>query len=225
MDARYDKEAVSMKKQELIKSSFALISAIVMIIVSLTGYRTVLPTGLAFMPLAGVIAIGLSLSLGAKWSLPTTIIAVVIMMLIGTADWVVLLDFILLLIVVGLIINWQVPLDQDLTHQQLLRLAILTGLFQFAVMIVIYGLIGLIVAGSMATSLTFVGLILPNAILTGLLYAFLGAPIALLMRWLLRQFLHVDSNHHNSGNDDHQRGSVIIDLSNKKAHQDQKEDH
>ena len=144
----------------------------------------------------------------------------------GTADWVVLLDFILLLIVVGLIINWQVPLNRDLTHQQLLRLAILTGLFQLVLMLVMYGLIGLVVAGSIATSLTFIGLVLPNAILTGLLYAFLGAPVALIMRWLLRQFLHVGSDHHDSGNDDdHQQGSVIIDLSNKQEKQDQKEDH
>ena len=90
-----------MKKQTLIKTLLAIAAGILMLLVSFTGFQTVLPTGEAFMPLAGVIAVGTAVALGINISFIVTIISTIIMFVLGTADWVILVDFIIVLIVVG----------------------------------------------------------------------------------------------------------------------------
>ena len=209
MDARHSKEAVSMKKQTLIKTLLAIAAGILMILISFTGFQTILPTGEAFMPLAGVIAVGIAVALGINIAFIVTLVSAIIMIVLGTADWVILVDFIVILIVVGLILRKQVPLSIDLNHSQLLWLAIFTGL----------------VTGTPTGGLTFVQLIIPNALLTGLLYGFLVAPISLIFRWVARKALHIDNNHHNdSGNSagDKQGGSIIVDLRSAKNKKDDK---
>ena len=126
MDARYSKEAFSMKKQTLIKTLLAITAGILMILISFTGFQTILPTGKAFMPLAGVIAVGIAVALGINIAFIVTLVSAIIMIVLGTADWVILVDFIVILIVVGLILRKQVPLSIDLNHSQLLWLAIFT---------------------------------------------------------------------------------------------------
>ena len=116
MDARYSKEAFSMKKQTLIKTLLAITAGILMILISFTGFQTILPTGKAFMPLAGVIAVGIAVALGINIAFIVTLVSAIIMIVLGTADWVILVDFIVILIVVGLILRRQVPLSIDLNH-------------------------------------------------------------------------------------------------------------
>ena len=209
-----------MKKQTLIKTLLAIAAGILMILISFTGFQTILPTGEAFMPLAGVIAVGIAVALGINIAFIVTLVSV-----LGTADWVVLVDFIVILIVVGLILRKQVPLSIDLNHSQLLWLAIFTGLVQLFFISIFYGLIGLVLTGTPTGGLTFVQLIIPNALLTGLLYGFLVAPISLICRWVARKALHIDNNHHNdSGNSagDKQGGSIIVDLRSAKNKKDDK---
>ena len=225
MDARHSKEAVSMKKQTLIKTFLAIAAGILMILISFTGFQTILPTGEAFMPLAGVIAVGIAVALGINIAFIVTLVSAIIMIVLGTADWVILVDFIVILIVVGLILRKQVPLSIDLNHSQLLWLAIFTGLVQLFFISIFYGLIGLVLTGTPTGGLTFVQLIIPNALLTGLLYGFLVAPISLICRWVARKTLHIDNNHHNdSGNSagDKQGGSIIVDLRSAKNKKDDK---
>ncbi len=225
MDARHSKEAVSMKKQTLIKTLLAIAAGILMILISFTGFQTILPTGEAFMPLAGVIAVGIAVALGINIAFIVTLVSAIIMIVLGTADWVILVDFIVILIVVGLILRKQVPLSIDLNHSQLLWLAIFTGLVQLFFISIFYGLIGLVLTGTPTGGLTFVQLIIPNALLTGLLYGFLVAPISLICRWIARKALHIDNNHHNdSGNSagDKQGGSIIVDLRSAKNKKDDK---
>lgn len=215
------------KKPILIKSALAVLAGILMLLVSFTGFQTILPTGEAFMPLAGIIAVGLAVALGLNIALITTIISTIIMIVIGTADWVTLVDFIIILIVVGLILNKQVPLAVDLSHQQLLWLAIFTGLVQLFFISIFYGLIGLVLTGSSVGGLAFVQLIIPNALLTGLLYGFLIAPISLFFRWTARKALGIN-NHYRHRRDadespeDQRERSVIVDLS---SHKNDKKDH
>ncbi|GGI63025.1 hypothetical protein [Limosilactobacillus caviae] len=213
-----------MKKQTLIKTLLAIAAGILMLLVSFTGFQTVLPTGEAFMPLAGVIAVGTAVALGINISFIVTIISTIIMFVLGTADWVILVDFIIVLIVVGLILKKQVPLNIDLNHQQLLWLAIFTGLVQLFFISAFYGLIGLVLTGSPTGGLTFVQLIIPNALLTGLLYGFLVAPISLIFRWVARKALHIDNHHDDSSNsaDTKHQGSIIVDLRNSKNKDDKK---
>lgn len=224
MDARHSKEAVSMKKQTLIKTFLAIAAGILMILISFTGFQTILPTGEAFMPLAGVIAVGIAVALGINIAFIVTLVSAIIMIVLGTADWVILVDFIVILIVVGLILRKQVPLSIDLNHSQLLWLAIFTGLVQLFFISIFYGLIGLVLTGTPTGGLTFVQLIIPNALLTGLLYGFLVAPISLICRWVARKTLHIDNNHHNEGNSagDKQGGSIIVDLRSAKNKKDDK---
>ena len=225
MDARHSKEAVSMKKQTLIKTFLAIAAGILMILISFTGFQTILPTGEAFMPLAGVIAVGIAVALGINIAFIVTLVSAIIMIVLGTADWVILVDFIVILIVVGLILRKQVPLSIDLNHSQLLWLAIITGLVQLFFISIFYGLIGLVLTGTPTGGLTFVQLIIPNALLTGLLYGFLVAPISLICRWVARKTLHIDNNHHNDlGNSagDKQGGSIIVDLRSAKNKKDDK---
>lgn len=225
MDARHSKEAFSMKKQTLIKTLLAIAAGILMILISFTGFQTILPTGEAFMPLAGVIAVGIAVALGINIAFIVTLVSAIIMIVLGTADWVILVDFIVILIVVGLILRKQVPLSIDLNHSQLLWLAIFTGLVQLFFISIFYGLIGLVLTGTPTGGLTFVQLIIPNALLTGLLYGFLVAPISLICRWIARKALHIDNNHHNdSGNSagDKQGGSIIVDLRSAKNKKDDK---
>lgn len=225
MDARYSKEAFSMKKQTLIKTLLAIMAGILMILISFTGFQTILPTGKAFMPLAGVIAVGIAVALGINIAFIVTLVSAIIMIVLGTADWVILVDFIVILIVVGLILRKQVPLSIDLNHSQLLWFAIFTGLVQLFFISIFYGLIGLVLTGTPTGGLTFVQLIIPNALLTGLLYGFLVAPISLIFRWVARKALHIDNNHNNdSGNsaDDKQGGSIIVDLRSAKNKKDDK---
>ncbi|MBD5806702.1 hypothetical protein DTK66_06190 [Lactobacillus sp. M31] len=225
MDARYSKEAFSMKKKQILtKTLLTIVAGVLMILISFTGFQTILPTGEAFMPLAGVITVGIAVALGINISLIVTIISTIIMIVIGTADWVVLVDFIVILIVVGLILNKQVPLSTDLNHQQLLWLAIFTGLVQLFFISIFYGLIGLVLTGSPAGGLTFVQQIIPNALLTGLLYGFLVAPISLIFRWVARKALHVNDHHDdsNDGSSNNHGGSIIVDLSNQKNKKEDK---
>ena len=225
MDARHSKEAVSIKKQTLIKTLLAIAAGILMILISFTGFQTILPTGEAFMPLAGVIAVGIAVALGINIAFIVTLVSAIIMIVLGTADWVILVDFIVILIVVGLILRKQVPLSIDLNHSQLLWLAIFIGLVQLFFISIVYGLIGLVLTGTPTGGLTFVQLIIPNALLTGLLYGFLVAPISLICRWVARKALHIDNNHHNdSGNSagDKQGGSIIVDLRSAKNKKDDK---
>ena len=225
MDARYSKEAFSMKKQTLIKTLLAITAGILMILISFTGFQTILPTGKAFMPLAGVIAVGIAVALGINIAFIVTLVSAIIMIVLGTADWVILVDFIVILIVVGLILRKQVPLSIDLNHSQLLWLAIFTSLVQLFFISIFYGLIGLVLTGTPTGGLTFVQLIIPNALLTGLLYGFLVAPISLIFRWVARKALHIDNNHNNdSGNSagDKQGGSIIVDLRSAKNKKDDK---
>lgn len=177
------------------------------------------------MPLAGVIAVGIAVALGINIAFIVTLVSAIIMIVLGTADWVILVDFIVILIVVGLILRKQVPLSIDLNHSQLLWLAIFTGLVQLFFISIFYGLIGLVLTGTPTGGLTFVQLIIPNALLTGLLYGFLVAPISLICRWVARKTLHIDNNHHNdSGNSagDKQGGSIIVDLRSAKNKKDDK---
>src|SRR5699024_11872363 len=122
------------------------ISGILMILISFTGFQTILPTGEAFMPLAGVIAVGIAVALGINIAFIVTLVSAIIMIVLGTADWVILVDFIVILIVVGLILRKQVPLSIDLNHSQLLWLAIFTGLVQLFFISIFYVLIGLVLS-------------------------------------------------------------------------------
>ena len=48
------------------------------------------------MPLAGVIAVGIAVALGINIAFIVTLVSAIIMIVLGTADWVILVDFIVI---------------------------------------------------------------------------------------------------------------------------------
>lgn len=204
-----------MKKQGLIKGAIAFLSGVIMLLLTMVAFKTVIPTGVAFMPLAGIVTVGLAVTLDWRLSLITTVVATVIAMLMGTADWVTLVSYLVVLLAVWLATRGQATLAVIVSHQQLRWLAIVTGLVQLFYLGIIYGVIGLVLGGTTA-SLTFIQQIIPLAVLTGLVYGFLVAPIALAMRWVAKKLLHID-DHHNDDSQGNDGRSVIVDLSD---HQD-----
>ncbi|WP_076461578.1 hypothetical protein [Limosilactobacillus caccae] len=207
-----------MKKQGWIKAGIAALAAILMILLSFVGVQTVMPTGLAFMPLAGIIAVGLALTLNWLLTVVAVIVATVVVILLGNADWVTASCYLVILLAVWLIIHDQLTLQTRVSHQQLRWLAVVTGLVSLIYLCIIYGLIGWVVGGTTTASLAFIQQIIPIALLTGLLYGFLVAPVAMVMRWGAKKVLQIDDHHDDQ---DGGSGSVIVDLSD---HHDKKED-
>lgn len=174
---------------------FAVVAVVLMVLAGFVSVRFVLPTGIFVAPWAGIISQAVLLAAGTGWAFLTTVIALIIMFMIGTVGWVAVIDILLTVALLAWLIGWQIPRDQDVTHQQLIFLGLVAGLLQ---LVLIEG--GLAVAGWLfdaqgATAWAFVRLGFSTSILTALLYAVLTPLLAIAARWLWQRWVApVDDN-------------------------------
>lgn len=178
-----------MNNKFLKRMGLGILLAVLMVVVSLVSFRTVLPVGTYTAPLAGILMVGGLLSLGIMTTGVATVIALIVMMLLGTGNWVTFFSLLILLFILVRLINWQVALKDKLAQQQMIIIGIIAGISQL-ILSELGGLImGWIFNHQITTGWTFMGALLPSEILTTLLYAILVPPMIMGSRWLARQLL------------------------------------
>lgn len=201
-----------MKKEWSKIAGLDFLALVVMILVGLISFRTVAPTGVLIAPVAGIISLAVTIALGTVSGLLVALVGGIILMFFQNADWLLVLNFVLLVVAVGWVIGWRIPLSRRLSHQQLIWLGILCGIVELLLTILLTVFVGWQTDGNW---LAFVRLNLLPTILTALLDAVLVGPVALVLRWLAKQVLPPDD----AGEDSQPQGSVEINLSEKKKKQ------
>lgn len=176
-----------MKKQSYQKLVVMVVSLVLMVLVSLVGWRVVLPSGVFTTPLAGIISLAAVLTVGTGAAVVVTVIGLVVMFLLGTADWVTCFDILVTVLVVGRVINWRIPLTEKVATQQLILLGIIAGICQVVVIELAMFAAGWLFNGQLATGWAFVRLAFPLGILTALVYAVCLWPVGVGGRWLARK--------------------------------------
>lgn len=200
MAARHVKEAALMKMKKQLKTAGIIILAVVlMLLLGVNSWRISAPTAVLVAPLAGLVAVSMTIGLG--------------LLLLASADWPLVLNFLVLALLVGWLIGWRIPLGQRVTQQQLIWLGIVAGISEFILNLVQAALVGALTG---AGWLIFIRLALLPGVLMALLYAVLVGPLAAFWRWLGRQVLPPEEQEGDSENSP--QGSVEIDLSNKDKH-------
>lgn len=199
-----------MKKRYWGKVAGLIVLAIVlMVLVGLISFRTVVPTGVLIAPLAGIVSVAMTIALGTGPGILTAAIAGIVLHFLQAADWLLVVNFLLLTVFIGWLIGWRLPRSQRVTHQQLIWLGIVSGISELLITVIITALFGWLTGGNW---LVFVRLNLLPTILTILCDAVFIAPLAFFFRWLAQQLLPPE----NTGADPKQQGSVEINLSKKK---------
>ncbi len=211
MAARHVKEAALMKIKKQLKTAGIIILAVVlMLLLGVNSWRISAPTAVLVAPLAGLVAVSMTIGLGTVSGVATALVGGLGLLLLASADWPLVLNFLVLALLVGWLIGWRIPLGQRVTQQQLIWLGIVAGISEFILNLVQAALVGALTG---AGWLIFIRLALLPGVLTALLYAVLVGPLAAFWRWLGRQPEEQEGDSENSP-----QGSVEIDLSNKDKH-------
>ena len=155
----------------------------------------------------------MTIGLGTVSGVATVLVGGLGLLLLASADWPLVLNFLVLVLLVGWLIGWRIPLGQRVTQQQLIWLGIVAGIGEFILNLVQVALVGALTG---AGWLIFIRLALLPSVLMALLYAVLVGPLAAFWRWLGRQVLPPEEQEGDSENSS--QGSVEIDLSNKDKH-------
>ncbi|MGN1279960.1 MAG: hypothetical protein ACI4T4_04650 [Limosilactobacillus sp.] len=179
--------------------TLAIAAVVLMVLVSLLSVRFILPTGAFVAPWAGIISLAVLLSAGAGWAFLITFVALIIMMMMGTAGWLAVIDILLTVALLAWLIGWQLPRDQDVSHQQLIFLGLVAGLLQLILIEGGLALVGWLFDGQNATAWAFIQLGFSTSVLTALLYAVLTPLLAIMTRWLWQHWVVP------SGNNDSQK--------------------
>ena len=195
---------MDMKKNWLKYAGMVVIAAILTVLVGIKSFRIIAPTGVLIAPLAGLIPVAVTIAIGTVSGIITAVVACLILLPLGSADWLMLVNFVFITALIGWIIGWQLPLRQKVSHQQLIWLALVAAIAEAVVNLIFVGLVGWRTGGDWVA---FIRLDLLSTILTALLYAVLTAPLAMAFRWLARQILPGDDH------PDNPQGPVEIDLS------------
>lgn len=184
-----------------------VLAVALMVATGLVSWRTVAPTGQLISPLAGIVAVAMTVALGVTTGLVTALLGGGALLLLQSADVSLLINFLLLTLIMGWLIGWRIPLSRRLTHQQLIWLGIAAGIGELVLTLVLTALTGLISDGHW---LAFVELNWLPTLLTALCDAVLVGPVTAVLRWLGRQILPPDHLEHQP------KGPVEINLSKKK---------
>ena len=184
-----------------------------MLLLGVNSWRISAPTAVLVAPLAGLVAVSMTIGLGTVSGVATALVGGLGLLLLASADWPLVLNFLVLALLVGWLIGWHIPLGQRVTQQQLIWLGIVAGISEFILNLVQVALVGALTG---AGWLIFIRLALLPSVLTALLYAVLVGPLAMFWRWLGRQVLPPEEQEGDSENSP--QGSVEIDLSNKDKH-------
>lgn len=198
-------------KDRLKTAGIVVLAVVLMLLVGINSLRTITPTAVLIAPLAGLVAVSMVIGLGAVSGLATAVVGSLGLLMVQSADWPLVVNFLLLVILIGWLIGWRIPLSQRLTHQQLIWLGITAGITELVLDLVQAGLMGAITG---AGGLIFIRLALLPGILTALLYAVFVGPLAALWRWLGRRLLPPQNSDSPAG----PQGPVEVNLSPKKKH-------
>ena len=191
---------MKMKKQ-LKTAGIIILAVVLMLLLGVNSWRISAPTAVLVAPLAGLVAVSMTIGLGTVSGVATALVGGLGLLLLASADWPLVLNFLVLALLVGWLIGWRIPLGQRVTQQQLIWLGIVAGISEFILNLVQAALVGALTG---AGWLIFIRL----ALLPGVLAAF--------WRWLGRQVLPPEEQEGDSENSP--QGSVEIDLSNKDKH-------
>ncbi|EEW52995.1 hypothetical protein HMPREF0494_1718 [Limosilactobacillus antri DSM 16041] len=197
-------------KKRLRTAGIIILAVVLMLLVGINSWRTVAPTTVLIAPLAGLVAASVAVGLGTVSGVATALIGGLALLLLGSADWLLVLNYLLLVLLIGWVIGWRLPLTRRLTHQQLIWLGIVAGITEFGLNLVQVAVMGAVTG---AGWLIFVRLAWLPGVLTALLFAVLVGPLAAGWRWLGRQLLPPEPPSGDSA--DSPRGPVEIDLSHK----------
>lgn len=200
-----------MKKHWVKVGGIIILAVVLMVIVGLVSFRTVVPTGVLIAPLGGLVAVAVTIGVGTVPGVLTVVVAGIILHFLQNADWLLVLNFLLLTLFIGWLIGWRLPRGQRVTHQQLIWLGIVSGITEFLITVCLTALFGWQTGGSWLVS---VRLNLLSTVLTVLCDAVFIGPLAFIFRWLADQLLPPEED----GSNDH-HGAIEIDLSEKKKNQ------
>lgn len=185
-----------MNKNSLKRAALGIIALIILVLVSLVSFHTVLPTGVFIVPLAGIISVGTVLSLGSVTALIVTVIGAVIMIVLGSSGWIAFFTMIITTLIIGKLINWELPVKAKLPQSQFILVGIVAGIIQLLLVESAFIMVGWYFNHKFSTGWAFAQTLFPSEILTALLYAVLIPPVAMISRWLVRQILDENSNKH-----------------------------
>lgn len=197
-----------MKNEWTKVAGITILAIIVMVLVGLVSFRTVAPTGMLIAPLAGIVSTALVIALGTTAGVVAAVIGGLVLLFLQNADWVLVVNFVILALFIGWLIGWLIPLSRRLTHQQLIWLGIVTGISELVLTVLLTAFVGWRTGGNW---LAFVRLDILPTVLTALLDAVLVGPLALAFRWLAKQILPPTDDRQDA--DPH--GPVEINLSKK----------
>lgn len=200
-------------KKQLKTAGIIILAVVLMLLLGVNSWRISAPTAVLVAPLAGLVAVSMTIGLGTVSGVATALVGGLGLLLLASADWPLVLNFLVLVLLVGWLIGWCIPLGQRVTQQQLIWLGIVAGISEFILNLVQVALIGALTG---AGWLIFIRLALLPGVLTALMYAVLVGPLAMFWRWLGRQVLPLEEQEGDSENSP--QGSVEIDLSNKDKH-------
>lgn len=200
-------------KKQLKTAGIIILAVVLMLLLGVNSWRISAPTAVLVAPLAGLVAVSMTIGLGTVSGVATALVGGLGLLLLASADWPLVLNFLVLVLLVGWLIGWCIPLGERVTQQQLIWLGIVAGISEFILNLVQVALIGALTG---AGWLIFIRLALLPGVLTALMYAVLVGPLAMFWRWLGRQVLPLEEQEGDSENSP--QGSVEIDLSNKDKH-------
>ena len=114
-----------------------------MVIVGLLRLSTPLPSGQVAIELAGVIGLSAMVGLNLRWGAGITTMGTVILLLLGKADWMTVLDMAVDMVMVSALIGWQLPRDVKVTHRQAIGVGVAAGISQWITAEVLCGIAGM----------------------------------------------------------------------------------
>ena len=149
---------MKMKKQ-LKTAGIIILAVVLMLLLGVNSWRISAPTAALVAPLAGLVAVSMTIGLGTVSGVATALVGGLGLLLLASADWPLVLNFLVLALLVGWLIGWHIPLGQRVTQQQLIWLGIVAGISEFILNLVQVALVGALTG---AGWLIFIRLALPQ---------------------------------------------------------------
>lgn len=107
MAARHVKEAALMKMKKQLKTAGIIILAVVlMLLLGVNSWRISAPTAVLVAPLAGLVAVSMTIGLGTVSGVATALVGGLGLLLLASADWPLVLNFLVLALLVGWLIGY-----------------------------------------------------------------------------------------------------------------------
>ena len=183
---------------------------------SFVQWHHVLPTGTQTIAVAGIFSIAAMFAAGIWTSLLLIVIVGVLATILKITSWTFWLPILLDWFVLAGVNGWSMTNRVHLHHQQAISFGLIAGTSQLAGKLVLLTIQVVLMTGNFNDVPRIIETATPGALLEGLLYAALVPPIVLLLRFFSED-LPPKTN-----NDNADKTSKIIDLSQHKKKEDQR---